>query len=102
MSRAILMAALALTAASPLEASSPLAEVICQSSKDLTRKLEQHFRAEKRGMGLRGAEQVMELWSDPEGDWVLVARYAQGTSCILAMGEAWQALSPESLPDGPA
>ena len=46
-------------------------------------------------MGLRGPEQVMELWTGADGDWTLVVTYASGTSCIVAMGQDWQAVARE-------
>jgi hypothetical protein len=40
-------------------------------------------------MGVSNVEIVMEIWTDPRGDWTLVQSYMDGRSCILAMGEAW-------------
>ncbi|MEM9637104.1 MAG: hypothetical protein AAGA94_05610 [Pseudomonadota bacterium] len=36
----------------------------------------------------------MEVWTDRQGDWTMVVRYASGTSCIVAMGEHWTELDP--------
>ena len=48
--------------------------------------------------GLRGPEQVMELWRSDRGDWTLVMRYASGQSCIVAMGEHLSQLAPIANP----
>lgn len=53
-------------------------------------KLERQFGAERTATGLRGREQVMEVWTDSRGDWAMVVRYATGTSCLVAMGEHLQ------------
>jgi hypothetical protein len=50
--------------------------------------------AEVVGSGLRDAVAVLEVWTRASGDWTLVQSYANGTACILAMGEAWEAVTP--------
>jgi len=76
-----------------LHAQSPIAEVICEPTGDLTRKLERQFGETRQARGLRGREQIMEVWADANGDWTLVVTYASGTSCIVAMGEHWQGMA---------
>lgn len=42
-------------------------------------------------MGLRDPETILEVWVIVRnGDWVIVQNYANGTSCIVAMGENWE------------
>lgn len=77
---------LALTA--PVSAESPIAEVLCAPRAEILAKLS---GATITGSGLRDAEAVLEVWARPSGNWVLVQSYANGTACILAMGEAWEA-----------
>jgi hypothetical protein len=77
--------------ATPVSAESPIAEVICLSRADLLLRLR---GAEVAGAGLRDADAVLEVWTRPTGDWTLVQSYANGTACILAMGEAWEAPTP--------
>ena len=81
--------------AGPVAAQSPIAEIICAPRAELVKRLQD---AQLAGTGLRDAEAVLEIWSFPSGDWTLVQSYANGTACILAMGEAWE--SP--LPPPPA
>ncbi|WP_302478001.1 hypothetical protein [Ruegeria arenilitoris] len=33
----------------------------------------------------------MEVWTSRSGAWTMVITYANGTSCIVAMGEDWLA-----------
>jgi hypothetical protein len=77
--------------ASPVLAQSPIAEVVCAPRDELVARLQ---GAELAGSGLRDAEAVLEVWTRPSGDWTLVQSYANGTACILAMGEAWEAVTP--------
>ena len=72
-----------------------IAEVICEETVRMEQRLSRRLGAERQAMGLRGPEQVMELWTEQNGDWTLVVTYATGTSCIVAMGENWQALDRE-------
>lgn len=50
--------------------------------------------AEVAGIGLRDSEALVEVWRRPSGVWTLVQSYPNGTACILAMGEAWEAVQP--------
>jgi hypothetical protein len=72
-------------------ADSPIAEVICLPRAELLQRL---AGAEVVGAGLRDAEAVLEVWARPSGDWTLVQAHANGVACILAMGEAWEAVTP--------
>lgn len=77
--------------AGPAAAQSPIAEVICAPRAELVQRL---AGAEVSGSGLRDTETVLEVWTKASGDWTLVQSYADGTACILAMGEAWEAAIP--------
>jgi hypothetical protein len=76
--------------AAPAMAESPIAEVICAPRNELTQRL---AGAAVSGSGLRDTETVLEVWTRPSGDWALVQSYADGTACILAMGEAWESIA---------
>lgn len=73
-------------------AANPIAEVICAPSQQMQIRLEQQLGTTRTASGLRGPEQVMEVWTDERGSWTMVVRYATGTSCIVAMGDHWTAL----------
>lgn len=92
-----LAAATLLAAALPAQATSPIAEVICAPSAELTDRLESQFGESLRAQGLRDHETMLEVWSsDRTGRWTLVMSYASGQSCIVAMGEHWDQIpSPQ-------
>lgn len=71
----------------------PIADVVCAPTSDMVRKLTLQYGSERAAQGLRGPEQVMEVWTDAQGEWAMVVRYATGRSCIVAFGEDWQALA---------
>ena len=96
--RLALMAALALAlGALPDEGrgQAQLGDIHCAPTPELAQVLERRFGVSRAGAGLRSPDQMMELWRDEAGDWALVARYAQGTSCIVAMGAHWDAAEPQ-------
>lgn len=82
---------LVLAMAAPAAAESPIAEVICAPRPEIVARLS---GATITGAGLRDADAVLEVWARPSGDWVLVQSHANGTACILAMGQAWEAVTP--------
>jgi hypothetical protein len=83
--------ALVCLCAGPAAAKSPIAEFICAPRAEVILRLK---GAELAGAGLRDTEAVLEVWTKPSGAWTLVQSYANGMACILAMGEAWEAMVP--------
>jgi hypothetical protein len=73
----------------------PIAEVVCAPRAELETRLTRDLRATLSGAGLRDKDAVMQIWTDPQGRWTLVQRYASGLSCILAMGDAWEAVGTQ-------
>ncbi len=82
--------------ASPAFAGSPIAEILCEPRDRMEQRLSQTFIATRSALGVRSPDQVMEVWTDARGDWALVMRYANGQSCIVAMGEDWMTVVPAS------
>ena len=82
---------LALSIALPSVAQAKMADVSCDDSARLVTTLTTVLGAERQGMGLRDPDTMLEVWvSRASGDWVIVQNYANGTSCIVAMGEHWE------------
>ena len=75
-----------------------MADVSCDDTSRMTVTLTEVLGAERQGAGLRDPETVLEVWvTRRSGDWLIVQTYSNGTSCIVAMGEHW-----EAVPTGPA
>ncbi|MDF3415122.1 hypothetical protein HKX54_11700 [Sulfitobacter sp. M57] len=88
-----LVLTLYLCIALPGLAQAQLANVSCDDSARMTETLEQVLGAKRQGMGLRDPETMLEVWvTARNGDWVIVQSYANGTSCIVAMGAHWEAV----------
>lgn len=71
--------------------SAKMSDVSCDDSARLLSMLTDVLGAKRQGMGLRDPETMLEVWVSPrDGDWMIVQNYANGTSCIVAMGEHWE------------
>ena len=93
------LALLLALAPAPALAADPIAAVICADRAEMLRRLEVEYGAVRRGGGLRGPEAVLEVWAVPStGDWTLVQSYADGRSCIVAVGEHWEDARPGDDP----
>lgn len=80
----------------PVLANAQTADLVCDDSARLEQRLSTVMLAERRALGLRGPETLLEVWIDPRTqDWTLVQTYSNGTSCIIALGEHWEDLTPE-------
>ncbi len=77
-------------------AANPIAEILCEPTERLHDRLSGRMQGTRQATGLRGPDQVIEVWTDPQGSWTLVMTYASGTSCIVAMGDHW---TPSVIPD---
>lgn len=78
----------------PLAAQVRMADLSCDDSARMTQTLTEVWGAERRGIGLRDPETMLEIWVKAQnGEWLIVQNYANGTSCIVAMGEHWEGSS---------
>ena len=69
--------------------------MICAERGALVERLTAQHGASLRASGIRDRDAVLEVWATDAGRWTLVQRYANGQSCILAMGADWdQGLPP--------
>ncbi len=73
----------------PIRAESPIADVICAPTPMMVDRLTRLMGSSRAATGIRDIEAVIEVWTAPSGRWTLVQTYADGQSCIVAMGEAW-------------
>ncbi len=75
----------------PPGAHAQFSDLRCDDRVRLTQTLENVQGAERHGMGLRDPETMLEVWVIARnGEWVIVQNYANGTACIVAMGEHWE------------
>ena len=68
-----------------------MADVSCDDTVRMTHTLTKVLGAERRGMGLRDPETMLEVWvTRGSGGWMIVQTYANGTSCTVALSEHWE------------
>ena len=80
----------------PTFANAQMANVSCDASARMTNMLTEVLGAERQGVGLRDPDTMLEVWvTRRNGDWMIVQNYSNGTSCIVAMGEHWEATQTE-------
>jgi hypothetical protein len=85
--------ALTLGLAFPHAGAARLGEVICDDRARLENQLSHIVGATRQSRGLRGPDALIEVWIEPRsGNWTMVQSYANGTSCIIAVGEHWELL----------
>ena len=91
--RSISAALLCIFSAFPTLAQAYMSDLSCDDSARMTATLTETLGAERQGVGLRDPETMLEVWvTARNGEWLIVQNYANGTSCIVAMGQHWEGL----------
>lgn len=74
----------------------------CGPRADFAAGLATGFGEVRHGAGLTvgpdGKAQVLELFTSETGSWTLIVTQPDGTTCLVASGQAWENLA-EDLPD---
>ncbi len=66
------------------------AQAVCLAHADLVKQLSTRYAEEPMGIGLGNDGNVMQLFTSKDGNtWTLVRTLPDGTSCMMAGGEAW-------------
>lgn len=81
----------------PTLAQAQISDLSCDDSTRMTQRLTEVLGATRHSSGLRDPETILEIWVLPRNsEWLILQSYANGTSCIVAMGEHWetQAIGP--------
>jgi hypothetical protein len=87
-----ILPALAFCLTPPSLVHAKMSEVSCDDSTRMVATLTNVLGAERQGMGLRDPDTMLEVWvTRKNGEWMIVQNYSNGTSCIVAMGEHWEA-----------
>lgn len=83
----------------PLQAGAQISDLVCDDTARLEQQLAGTQGATRISQGMRGPDALLEVWMTPRnGDWMLVQTYANGTSCIVAIGENWETFVPREDP----
>ena len=72
---------------SPVEAAR-----LCGERGAILKSLEQKHQETRQALGLSADGGVLEVLVSPSGGWTILVTYPKRPSCVVAVGEAWQAL----------
>ncbi|WP_323042415.1 hypothetical protein [Gemmobacter sp.] len=65
--------------------------------------LADRFQETRRGLGLAGPQQVVELFtSGATGSWTLTVTLPDGRMCLIAAGQGWEGTADPPPPGDPA
>ena len=95
MSRTIATALIAAFLASPA-----MAQSVCGDRGDFLSHLSHNYAEAPVAMGLVSNGTILEVLVSKNGSWTVIVTRPDGTSCLLAAGEAWEELP--TLAAGPA
>lgn len=70
----------------------------CGQRSTMVSALGKKFKETHRGIGIVSNQRIVELYVSGGGSWTVLFTHPNGTSCIGATGQHWQALSPMDTP----
>lgn len=73
-----------------LQTASVQAATLCGPHDGIGAKLTKQYQESRKGLGIAGQAQVIELFVSDRGSWTLVATDTQGKACVIGAGEGWQ------------
>lgn len=80
------------------EPASAQARMVCGERGKIIEHLKAKYGETRRSIGLAEGQGIFEVYaSDESGTWTIVLTQPSGKTCLMAAGEAYQALAPESL-----
>jgi hypothetical protein len=65
---------------------------LCGERAALLKSLEQKHQETRQALGLSADGGVLEVLVSPSGGWTILVTYPKRPTCVVAVGEAWQAL----------
>ncbi|MEQ9642777.1 MAG: hypothetical protein RIM84_22325 [Alphaproteobacteria bacterium] len=71
------------------------AQSICGERGDFIKHLEKRHQEQPTSMGLASNGKMIEVLTSDNGTWTIIVTTADGTSCVVAAGEAWQTMMPQ-------
>lgn len=71
----------------------------CGPREAVLTQLERRYGEARQALGLSANNAVVELYANTEtGTWTIVGTFASGATCLIASGEAYQALAESLIP----
>ena len=68
-------------------------ELACESHAEITKQLGKRFQESPSAIGLSSTGAVIEIFTGSgDATWTIVVTTPDGNSCVIATGEAWEAV----------
>jgi hypothetical protein len=68
------------------------AQQACMKRDVLVKQLVEKYQEKPAGQGIVQGQAVVEVYVSDKGTFTMVTSYANGVSCILSVGDSWEAL----------
>lgn len=73
------------------------AQALCSDRSNFLKHLGANHSEAPAAMGLTSGGKVVEVLTSESGTWTIIVTNPDGTSCIVAAGEAWEDIEPIAL-----
>jgi hypothetical protein len=81
----------------------PQTSPICAMRKDVLARLATAYGETRQSIGLGTNDQVVEVFASLEtGTWTITVTNPNGLTCLVASGQAFEAVATETVPGDPA
>lgn len=91
------LAALAAIGFAPGAASAMGGPQVCGPRDKIIDRLSARYQERQSAIGMTSGGSLVELFTSPEGTWTFVHTNADGITCLLAAGEDWEPVMPDSI-----
>lgn len=78
------------------------ASMRCGPRADVLEMLAEKYDETRRGVGISGPTQVLEVFASHKGTWTVVVTDPEGRTCLVASGRSWEDLREALPPEGDA
>ena len=93
----ILTAAFAAALATFAAAGSATAQMLCGDRDAVLSRLSAEHKERPTALGLASNGGVLEILTSENGSWTIIVTGANGLTCLLAVGEAWESVPRVAL-----
>lgn len=68
------------------------AQALCGDRTNFLKHLGKSYKEAPTAMGLTSNGKVIEVLTSEKGSWTIIVTNPEGTSCVVAAGEAWESI----------
>lgn len=67
------------------------ASTVCAKRDTIINSLNKSYGEQLNSAGLDNSGNLVEIFASPKGTWTILATTPSGHSCVMAVGESWEA-----------